>query len=173
MLGEPLPVNDQTSFDLEHSDKFHFTFEIASQKPFDLDYGKVPSFTRYQIVADDNEIDNYISELQKRYGKYSSPEAIGENDFVTVSYPEAQSGNFHFEELNSEGQKLFKGKKANNVVKVDVNTIFTNDNSLAAFLHTTAALLDKSTPKELELTITYIGHLEPAEINDEFFKKAF
>lgn len=173
VLGEPLPDNDQTSFDLEHSDKFHFTFEIACQKPFDLDYGKVPSFTRYQIVADDSEIDNYISELQKRYGKYSSPETIGENDFVTVSYPESQSGNFHFEDLNNEGQKLFKGKKANDVVKVDVNTIFTSDVPLAAFLRTTGALLDKSKPNELELTISYIGHLDPAEINDEFFKKAF
>lgn len=173
ILGEPLPVDDKTVVDFEHPEKFVFTFEIASQKPFDIDYKKLPEVTRYEITASDEEVDNMIMEMRKRHGVYSAPEVIADSDFVTVAYGENNNGNFYANDLNKAGKKLFIGKKKDEVVSADVKTIFEDDAKLAAFLKTTPELVAKDEPQNLEMKIQYIGHLEPAEVNDDFFKKAY
>ena len=94
ILGEPLPIDDRTQVDFEHPEKFVFTFEIAVKPEFDIDYSKIPSFTRYEVAASDEEIDNYINDLRKRHGQYSSPDVVSDNDFVTVEYGENNNGNF-------------------------------------------------------------------------------
>lgn len=173
ILGEPLPVDDKTVIDFEHPEKFVFTFEIASQKPFEIDYAKMPEIVEYQVVADDQEIDDVILDMRKRHGVYSAPEVIADSDFVTVSYGENNNGNFYANDLNEAGKKLFIGKKKDEVVAADVKTIFADENKLGAFLNIAPELIEKDEPKTLEMTVKYIGHLEPAEINDEFFKKAY
>ncbi len=171
ILGEPLPIDDRTIVDFEHPEKFVFTFEIAVKPEFTVDYAKVPSFTRYEVAAAEEEIDNYIEDLRKRHGKYCAPEVISDEDFVTVEYGENNNGNFYANSLNDEGKKLFIGKKMGETVSVDVNTIFENDTKLAEFLKIPAETLDKSQPNVVEMKVRYIGHLEPAEMNDEFFQK--
>lgn len=173
ILGEPLPVDDKTIVDFEHPEKFVFTFEIAAQKPFDIDYAKLPVVTDYKITAGEKEIDNFVEDLRKRHGQYTAPETISDSDFVTVEFGENNNGNFYANDLNKEGKKLFIGKNNKEVVTADVNTIFEDDTKLATFLKTTPENLDKTQPNKLEMTIKYIGHLEPAEINDDFFKKAY
>lgn len=171
ILGEPLPIDERTQVDFEHPEKFVFTFEIAVKPEFDIDYSKIPSFTRYEVTASDEEIDNYINDLRKRHGQYSSPDVISDNDFVTVEYGENTNGNFYANDLNEAGKKLFIGKLKGEVVNADVNTIFQSDVKEAEFLKIAGELINKKEPKMLNMTIKYIGHLEPAEINEEFFKK--
>lgn len=173
ILGEPMPIEDKTIVDVEHPEKFIFTFEIACQKPFEIDYAKLPEITAYQVSASDEEIDAFIMDLRKRHGKYTSPETISDNDFVTVEFGENNNGNFYTNDLNEEGKKLFIGKNQMEVVSADVNTIFADDSKLASFLKTNPELLDKSNANVLEMTVKYIGHLDPADIDDEFFKKAY
>lgn len=171
ILGEPLPIDDRTQVDFEHPEKFVFTFEIAVKPEFDIDYSKIPSFTRYEVAASDEEIDNYINDLRKRHGQYSSPDVVSDNDFVTIEYGENNNGNFYTNDLNEAGKKLFIGKIKGEVVNADVNTIFVSDVKEAEFLKIAGELLNKKEPNNLNMTIKYIGHLEPAEINEEFFKK--
>lgn len=173
ILGEPLPIDDKTVVDFEHPEKFVFTFEIASQKPFEIDYAKMPELTQYQITASKEEVDNAVMEMRKRHGKYTAPETISDEDFVTVEYGENNNGNFYGNDLNEAGKKLFIGKKLKEVVTADVKTIFSDESKLGAFLKIAPELIEKDEPKTLEMTIKYIGHLEPAEIDDEFFKKAY
>ena len=173
ILGEPLPVDDKTIVDFEHPEKFVFTFEIAAQKPFEIDYEKLPVITDYQITASEKEIDRFVDDLRKRHGQYTAPESVSENDFVTVEFGENNNGNFYANDLNEDGKKLFIGKNKLEVITADVNTIFVDDVKLSNFLKCTPENLDKSQPNTLEMTVKYIGHLEPAEINDDFFKKAY
>ncbi|MBQ4355482.1 MAG: hypothetical protein II757_02360 [Bacteroidales bacterium] len=173
MLGEPLPVNDKTVVDFEHPEKFVFTFEIANQLPFEIDYQKLPEITAYEIVADDEEIDAQVDDLRKRHGKYSAPDTISDSDFVTVEFGENNNGNFYANDLSKAGKKLFLNKNKDEVVSGDINTLFDDENKLATFLKTTPELLEKDQPNVQEMTIKYIGHLEPAELNEEFFKTAF
>lgn len=172
-LGEPLPVNDKTVVDFEHPDKFVFVFEIASQKPFDINYEELPEITSYQIKATDEEIDRFVDDLRKRHGQYTSPETIADNDFVTVEFNENDNGNFYANDLSEAGKKLFIGKNVKEVVTADVNTLFDDENKLATFLKTTPEMINKEEADMRAMTIKYIGHLEPAELNDDFFKKAY
>lgn len=172
-LGEPLPVNDKTVVDFEHPDKFVFVFEIASQKPFDINYEELPEITSYQIKATDEEIDRFVDDLRKRHGQYTSPETIADNDFVTVEFNENDNGNFYANDLSEAGKKLFIGKNVKEVVTADVHTLFDDENKLATFLKTTPEMINKDEADMRAMTIKYIGHLEPAELNDDFFKKAY
>lgn len=172
-LGEPLPVNDKTVVDFEHPDKFVFVFEIASQKPFDINYEELPEITSYQIKATDEEIDRFVDDLRKRHGQYTSPETIADNDFVTVEFNENDNGNFYANDLSEAGKKLFIGKNVKEVVTADVHTLFDDENKLATFLKTTPEMINKEEADVRAMTIKYIGHLEPAELNDDFFKKAY
>ena len=172
-LGEPLPVNDKTVVDFEHPDKFVFVFEIASQKPFDINYEELPEITSYQIKATDEEIDRYVDDLRKRHGQYTSPETIADSDFVTVEFNENDNGNFYANDLSEAGKKLFIGKNVKEVVTADVHTLFDDENKLATFLKTTPEMINKEEADMRAMTIKYIGHLEPAELNDDFFKKAY
>ena len=172
-LGEPLPVNDKTVVDFEHPDKFVFVFEIASQKPFDINYEELPEITSYQIKATDEEIDRFVDDLRKRHGQYTSPETISDNDFVTVEFNENDNGNFYANDLSEAGKKLFIGKNVKEVVTANVLTLFDDENKLATFLKTTPEMINKEEADMRAMTIKYIGHLEPAELNDDFFKKAY
>lgn len=173
ILGEPLPVDDKTVVDFEHPEKFVFAFEIASQKPFEIDYAKFPEVTLYQICADKEEMDNMLMEMRRRFGQYTAPETISDSDFVTVEYGENNNSNFYANDLNEKGKELFIGKHLKDVVTADVKTIFDDENKLAAFLKTAPEMIEKDEPQNLEMTVKYIGHLEPAEVNDDFFKKAY
>lgn len=172
-LGEPLPVNDKTVVDFENPDKFVFVFEIASQKPFDINYEELPEITSYQIKATDEEIDRFVDDLRKRHGQYTSPETISDNDFVTVEFNENDNGNFYANDLSEAGKKLFIGKNVKEVVTANVLTLFDDENKLATFLKTTPEMINKEEADMRAMTIKYIGHLEPAELNDDFFKKAY
>ena len=59
------------------------------------------------------------------------------------------------------------------VVTADVHTLFDDENKLATFLKTTPEMINKEEADVRAMTIKYIGHLEPAELNDDFFKKAY
>lgn len=173
ILGEPLPVDEKTSVDFENPNDFVFTFEIALEPQFTVDYTSFPSFTQYKIVASDEEIDNAIMDLRKRHGEYSSPDVISADDFVTVEYGENMNGNFYTNDLSDKAKKIFIGKQLKEVVTVDVNTMFDNETKLAAFLKTEPTILDKNEDRKWALTVKYIGHLTPAEINEDLFKKAY
>ncbi len=176
ILGEPLPIDEKTVVDFENPEKFVFAFEIALEPEIDINYSQFPSFTKYQITATPENIEEFIMNLRKRHGEYSSPETISDGNFVTLEYTlneETKDGSFYTNELSEEGLQLFLHKNAKEIINADLNKIFKADITLASFLKIQGKDLTKDEPRIMDLTIKYIGQLTPAEINDEFFKKAF
>lgn len=176
ILGEPLPVNEKTIVDFEHPEKFVFTFEIASEPEVNIDFTKLPSFTRYQITATKQNIDDYIDQQKKQFGQISDNQTVSEDDYLSLQYNlnGEQFGGCNLTDLNENGRKLFLNKNKNEVVRADLNEIFDSEERLATFLRLDdKAKLQKDTLREIDLTINFIGHLTPAEMNAEFFKKVF
>lgn len=173
IIGEPLPIDEKTKVDFDNSTDFVFAFEVAIQPEFELDYTALPSITQYKIVPDQEDVDKAINNLRKQFGEYTTPETVSDHDFVSVTYGENTTGNFYSHELTAEAQSLFLGKKIDDVVAVDVNTIFADDAKLATFLKSSVDTLNKEEDRNWELTIKFIGHHELAEMNEEFFKKAY
>ncbi|MDD4394855.1 MAG: trigger factor [Bacteroidales bacterium] len=176
ILGEPLPINEKTVVDFENPDKFIFAFEIALEPEINIDYTKLSTITHYQITATSDEIDEFVMNLRRRHGDYSSPETAGETDFITVEYAVGdgtKDGNFYMNDLTDAGRKLFLNKNKNEIINADLNKIFDSEAKLIAFLKMQGQDFVKDEPRQIDLTIKYIGRLTPAEINEEFYKKAY
>jgi len=172
ILGEPLPIDDKTIVDIDQPDTpFVFTFEFALEPEFDIQYDALPKVQYYQFVAQENEIDNYIQQIRKRHGEYITPETISEEDYVTVTYNETDGFCF-VSDFNETGKNLFVGKKTDDQIYCNLADIFSEKEKLAQFLKVKEEEIN-DTPIETTISIKHIGRITEAELNDEFFKKAF
>lgn len=170
IMLEPIPVEEKSKVDFENPTDFVFVYEYALQPQFDIDFNKqVPHF---KITASQEEIDNLVNQMQRRYGEYTSPETVGEDDYISAKIDDKDSF-FFTKELNEEGRKAFVGKKVNEVVHVALRNIFEDEKNVLKVLKITDQPLEEGNQYEYDVTITSIGRITPAELNEDFFKKAY
>ena len=82
ILGSPMANNEKTaSIDWDNQKDFTFYFDIAMQPEFELDLTS-HDVTYYDITPTDEMLDKFVEDIQRRFGKFESPETIGETDFV-------------------------------------------------------------------------------------------
>ena len=93
-------------------------------------------------------------------------------DYVSVKYNDTDSF-FFVNELSEEGKKAFLGKKLGDEIEISLREMFAEETSLTKFLQIKEQDLDKGNTYSYTLKITSIGRVNPAELNEEFFKKAF
>ncbi len=170
---EPLPVENKTKADFDAADSFEFVYEYALAPVVDIDYAKLPEIIDFRIVPSDEDCKKYIDNLRKRHGKYSEPETIEDGDNVSVKYGEGKEGYIALELITPEARKEFTGKKTGDPVTLPLRKAFNNNYDLARFLRIEDKDLEEGNDYNYELTISHIGRIELAEINDDFFKKAF
>ena len=173
-IFEPLPLDDESSVDFDSSEDFVFAYEYAVAPEVSIDYKKLPKVVDFKMLPNEEERNAYINQLRERHGNYVTPESIEDNDSVSVKYGDDKDGFFFVRDLKEEAQKKFIGKKANDAVTLSLRKAFNMESTLARFLKL-------NDPKELEadneykfkVTIKHIGRIEPAELNEEFFNKAY
>lgn len=170
IMLEPIPVEEKSKVDFDNADNFVFVYEYALQPQFDIDFNK--QVTNFKITAAQEEIDSMINQMQRRYGEYTSPEEIGEDDYISAKIDDKDSF-FFANELNEQGRKAFIGKKVNEVVHVSLRQIFEDEKNVLKVLRITDQPLEEGNQYEYDVTISSIGRITPAELNEDFFKKAY
>ena len=170
IMLEPIPVEEKSKVDFDNPDNFVFVYEYALQPQFDIDFNK--QVTNFKITASQEEIDNLVNQMQRRYGEYTSPEEVGEDDYISAKIDDKDSF-FFTKELNEEGRKAFMGKKVNDTVHVALRKIFEDEKNVLKVLKITDQPLEEGNQYEYDVTISSIGRITPAELNEEFFKKAY
>ena len=170
IMLEPIPVEEKSKVDFDNADNFVFVYEYALQPQFDIDFNK--QVTNFKITAAQEEIDSMINQMQRRYGEYTSPEEIGEDDYISAKIDDKDSF-FFANELNEQGRKAFIGKKVNEVVHVPLRQIFEDEKNVLKVLRITDQPLEEGNQYEYDVTISSIGRITPAELNEDFFKKAY
>ena len=170
IMLEPIPVEDKSKVDFDNPDNFVFVYEYALQPQFDIDFNK--QVTNFKITASQEEINNLIDQMQRRYGEYTSPEEVGEDDYISAKIDDKDSF-FFTKELNEEGRKAFMGKKVNDTVHVALRKIFEDEKNVLKVLKITDQPLEEGNQYEYDVTISSIGRITPAELNEDFFKKAY
>ncbi|MDR1005917.1 MAG: trigger factor family protein [Bacteroidales bacterium] len=184
ILGEPLPIegkNDDQSF--ETKTDFKFYFEVGLQPDIELNLDKIkPKY--YVIEPDDDMVKRYVDDITRRFGKYESPEAIGETD---VAFGEMQicdeNGNI------KEGEDKIKtsfavdkvalatikkkiiGTKIGESVTFNVHKAFKDEADRASMLRMDTAKANEI--NDVVFTPNSISRVTPAEMNEELFEKAF
>lgn len=182
----PLPENDSSRIDMGQPTDYSFAFEIGLKPAFALaDLGKA-SLTRYKIDVTDAMIDEEVERLRTRHGKMTEPETVTGDDNVL---------NLQFTETDAAGTPVEGGIQKDNslLVKYFNESVrpkwigLKKDASLV--IQPSAAFDEKerewvlndlglskddaaAADKYFKATITKVGLIEKAELNEEFFKAA-
>lgn len=185
IIGSPLSNDEKTGkIDFEKEKNFTFYFDAALMPKVDLAWDKVNA-TLYQIKVNPKDIDKQLDEICQRYGKFETPETIGEKDYVYGKVEELdKEGNvkeggvstftsFDLSAVKNQEEilPLFLGKKAEDKIVFNASKAFSAaDIEKNLHLDTAAAKKFKS---NLQLTVSGCSHITPHEVNDELFAKVF
>ncbi len=176
ILGNPLP-KEQESFDWQQDD-YSFEFELGLSPKFDVDLKTKEAITQYQIVADEEMIDNQIKTIQKQYGKLVSKEEVEEGDVVAGTFKNEEEAIENTTTLPLEKLKgkrnlnKFVGSKVGDTISLKTKGLFEDDHDLIEFLKVEH---DKAHDLDVEVTfeITEVNQQELAELDQELFDKLF
>lgn len=172
-IFEPIPVEGKSKVNFDEPDHFEFVYEYALAPDVKIDYAKLPKVVDFTIVPTAEDREGFIKQLRERHGNYITPETIEAGDSVSVKYGEDKEGFFFMHDLTDAAQKKFIGKKKDEAVQLPLRKAFTNEAVMARFLKVDAKDLEADNEYKFKVTIKHIGRIEPAELNDEFFKKAY
>lgn len=181
ILGYPLPNNEkQTELDFDTQEKFDFFFDIGLSPQFDIEIDDKFKVKYYNIKADEDVINKYLTDLRNRNGKTSKPETAEEGDVLFGDFTELNNdeGLKGSAQLKLESIKLktalkkFIGAKAGNKITFNPAKALKSDIELATLLGIRPEEAEKF-KNEIEFTVTEVSRTEPAELNEEFYKLVY
>ncbi|MGA9589355.1 MAG: trigger factor [Salegentibacter sp.] len=176
VLGNPIP-KEQEDFDW-NKESYTFEFELGLSPEFEVNLDVEKPVTHYNIVADDEMVENQIKNIQKQYGKLISKDVVEEDDLVAGTFRNEEEGieNETSVELEKiKGKKnldKFVGAKVGDTISLKTKDLFEDDHDLMNHLkveHDKAHGLDI----EVEFTISEINKRELADLDQELFDKIF
>ncbi|WP_294818228.1 trigger factor [uncultured Flavobacterium sp.] len=176
ILGNPLPkVTEDFNWD---ADDFSFEFELGLAPEFSVDLGAATKVVKYNIIADDQMLDEQVERIQKQYGKLVSKDTVEEGDDIVGTFTNEEKGIENRTTITTEifkdkkAAKKFTGKKVGDVVTIGTKGLFDDDHKLMDYLavgHDDVHGLDV----EVSFTIEEINTHEKTELNQELFDKLF
>ncbi|MCR4681329.1 MAG: hypothetical protein K5636_06955 [Bacteroidales bacterium] len=172
-IFEPLPVESKSRVNFEEPDQFVFVYEYALAPEVKLDYAKLPKVVDFTIVPSDEERNAFINQLRERHGDYVTPETVEATDSLSLQYGDDKEGFFFMRDLTEAAQKKFIGKKKDDAITIGLRKAFASEFALARFLKLEQKDLEAENEYKYKVTIKHIGRIVPAELNADFFKKAY
>ncbi len=184
IFAQPLPLEfDTNKIEVNNPTDYTFSFEVGLKPELSIDASKY-SVTKYVINIEDKIVDEELDRLRTRHGKMTEPETVtNDENVLNVLFTETdENGNViegGISKANSVLVKYFTenfkpnlmGKKKDDVVSLQLNKAF--DEKELEFIAQDLGLEKDDTAKYFNITITKVGHVEKAELNDEFFAAAF
>lgn len=183
VLGTPLPVNAPDWLLIEEGKDYSFDYEIgiAPTVSVKLSETKIPY---YLVKIDDKMVEDDLSDMRCRYGKFSNPEAAEENSVLYGEFTELQEsgevkegGNVTTTTLSvemikdEEERQKFIGAKKEDVVRFNPIKALKNQAEISAMLR-----IDRKSPameSDYNFSVKTVNRIEKAELNAELFDKVF
>ncbi|PCJ01352.1 MAG: trigger factor [Flavobacteriales bacterium] len=186
LLGNPLPkLDDQEKIDWANQKDFEFNYEVGIAPEFNIDVVSKLKVDYYKIKVAEKDVDKYITDVAKRYGKMSNPDVAGADDMIFGKFEELDgTGNVKEGGINHSSviiieavtdkkvQKSLVGAKANDTFDIDPKIVSVNVSDQAAAIGVDVATLSKIISK-FKFTVEKINKIIPAEINQELFDKVY
>lgn len=186
LLGNPLPsLENQDKADLENDKDFVFYFDIALAPEINLDLNEKINADYFEIEVNDKMIDDYILDIQSRFGSHSHPETVADGTEVSAQFAQldaegnqleggiAHKGKFKIDDikLKTITNKIVGLSKGEKVV-FDPMKAFNDADKVASLLAVTKEMVE-DLEAEFEVEIIEIHQTEPAQVNEDLFKKAY
>lgn len=187
MLGEPLGSEKQVPQDIEKQEDFTFVFDIALAPEFKAEIGSEDTIDYYDIEVAEEMITKQLDALRQQAGHPENVEEYADRDILRGTLAELneegqpKEGGIVVETAslmptyfkNDDQKKLFEGAKKNSVIAFNPTTAYeANETELASLLK-----IEKEDVKNhagnFSLQIDEISRFVPAELNEEFYEKAF
>ena len=186
ILGQPLPqMDDAREFKWDNTDEFEFDYELGLAPAFDVNISSKDKFTQYVVKADQETLESRIKNIRRSYGKMTNPEVAAEGDVLYAELVQLGTDGSVFKGGISntatirldliKDKKVLKslvGLKKDDVVTVDIQTVFEDTAAIAKALNISeedAADLKSN----FQLTVKNVNRLEESDLNQEFFDKLF
>lgn len=187
MLGEPLGSEKQEPQDIEKQDDFTFIFDIALAPEFKAEIGTADTIDYYDIEVTDEMITKQLDSLRNQAGHPEEADSYADGDILRGTLAELAADGTPLEGgltidtaslmpkyfKNDEQKALFAEAKKNDVITFNPTTAYDgNEAELAALLK-----IEKDDVKnhagQFSYQVSEISRFVPAELNEEFFAKAF
>lgn len=186
IIGHPIANTEKTkSLDFEHEQSFEFFFDIGLSPEIDLELSDKIKVDFHKIKVDAKTTEKYLEDVKKRFGNSTQPEESGEEDIMKGKIEELDpDGNPLENGINRETsvyidfvktkteKKKFTGKKVGDSVVFNVVKAFKNEVDRASLLGINKEELEEH-QGDFRFLIEDIHRIEPAEVNEELFKKVF
>ena len=156
-------------------DLIHFSFLLAIRPEITYPALETISLVYPEIEVAEDRINDFITDLQKRYGQMTDGEAIVEGDLIKGQLV-AKDGSFEtessfpFSKIKEGYQSQFLGKKVGESIEFPIEEAFEKDE--IRFVTGTFKEKDREFSGLFTLTITNISTSSPAELTTDFFDKA-
>ncbi|WP_256004809.1 trigger factor [Pedobacter deserti] len=187
ILGQPLPkMDDEREFKWDYTDEFEFDYELGLAPSIDISVSSKNQFKKYNVKADQETLDARIKNIRRSYGKMTNPEISAEGDVLYSELTQLSPDGSVFEGgINHTGsirldqvtdKKILKslvGLKKDDVVELDVQKAFNNDEVIIAKLLNISEEDAKEVKSNFRVTVKNVNRLEEADLNQEFFDKLF
>lgn len=187
VLGEPMPSETAPEQDLEKGEDFEFVFDLALTPNIDVKLGKEDHLPYYHIEATDEMVSAHIEQMLNMQGTQQEAESVEARDIVRgrlvqLENGAAKDGGILVEEalimpdyVKEESAKAaFIGKTKNTVVIFEPYAAYEgNQYELASFLKIDKDQVEAYKGVEFSFEISSIQRHVPAELNEEFYVKAF
>jgi len=189
ILGEPIPTTDFSadSLNLKDFDSHTFSFKIGTAPEVNvsgLDDGD--TYDSYEIEISDDLVNEELTNIRKRYGsEIVVDKKVSEGDYISIHVAELDEDNVLFDggvdsEFGILEEKLAKNYRdkflgAEKGFKAIINIFNFEKEVDEKFVKKYFLKIDEnqSVNETFLATVQGVKELEPAELDEDFFQKAF
>ncbi|MFS0490218.1 trigger factor [Leadbetterella byssophila] len=175
IVGEPKPTEDSFQIDWHKQKDFTFEYTLGFASAFTVDVNSIPAITQYEIEPSEEQVQNSIEDLKKRFGVDKEPEVSAEGDIIFGKLSQ-ESTEFFFQsgiptdKVKADAKAQFIGLKKEDTIKFDIQSIFETARELG-FATGKSDEEAEQLQGEFTFVVERISRVEPAELNQEFFDK--
>lgn len=187
MLGEPLGSETQQPQDIEKQDDFTFVFDIALAPEFKAELSADDHIAFYDIEVSDDMIEKQLGALQQQAGHPAEVEEYQARDIVRGTLAEldengqpkeggivVETASLMPEYFKSDDEKAkFEGAKKNDVITFNPTTAYEANEAELSSLFKVEKDDVANHAGNFSFQIDTISRFVPAELDQEFFDKAF
>ncbi|MCX2483185.1 trigger factor [Pedobacter sp. MR2016-24] len=187
ILGQPLPMlNDAKEFKWDGTDEFEFDYQLGLAPAIDFNVTAKDKFTQYNVKADEETLASRIKNIRRSYGKMTNPEVSADDDVLYAELAQLSPDGSVFEGgITNTGSirldlvkdkailKSLTGVKKDDVLELDLQKTFENNEVVIAKLLNIAEEEAKDLQSKFRVTVKNVNRLEEADLNQEFFDKIF
>jgi trigger factor len=186
LLGYPLSnieKNPEINFDTQ--EQFDFYFDLGFSPEFTVELSDKVEVDYHEIKVEDEKVNTYLEDIQKRFGTQTHPDKVGEEDIVKGNITQLDADGNEMENgiknetsigvnfiKDEKTKKNFTGKKVGDKVVFNPMTAMGNATEVASMLNIQKDEAEKL-DADFEYTITEITGVDPAKVDKELFDKVY